>query len=35
MSDTFIREELAGTGAYYAGDKGLATGTNPPKILQK
>lgn len=31
----FVREELAGSGAYFAGDKGLATGTTPPQLLQK
>ncbi|KAH7915752.1 Enolase, C-terminal TIM barrel domain-containing protein [Hygrophoropsis aurantiaca] len=30
-----IEEELEGTGATYAGDKGLSKGLTPPKLLQK
>lgn len=30
-----IEEELAGTGAYYAKDKGFSTGTTAPALIQK
>lgn len=35
VSNAFLREELAGSGATYAGDRGLSAGSNAPKILQK
>ena len=35
FTDFFHREELAGTGATYAGDKGLSAGVNPPALLKK
>lgn len=33
--DYFHREELKGTDATYAGDKGLSAGVNPPALLKK
>lgn len=35
FSNICYREELAGSGATYAGDRGLSAGLTPPKILQK
>ena len=34
-TDDLSREELAGTGATYAGDKGLSAGLTAPALLQK
>lgn len=34
FTDFFHREELEGTGATYAGDKGLSAGANPPALLK-
>ena len=33
--DAVCREELAGSGATFAGDKGLSAGLTPPALLKK
>lgn len=35
FADFFHREELADTGATFAGDRGLSAGSNPPALLKK
>jgi len=35
ISDLLYREELAGTGATYAGERGLSAGLTPPALLKK
>jgi enolase len=34
MLNDSIREELADSGATYAGDRGLSAGSNPPALLK-
>lgn len=35
LTDIIYREELEGTGATFAGDKGLSAGLTPPALLKK